>query len=81
MNTTTIPCGPGTRAKFNLAAQIGVYGGYPAPYDNAAMAELLGPNDPIGTMTVRVLIDGWTPEEAIDEADEFSKRLFDKYFG
>lgn len=75
-----LPMWTGKRAQFNLAANIGVYGGYPAPYDNAAMAELLGPNDPIGTMTVRVLIDGWTPEEAIDEADEFSKRLFEKYF-
>ena len=70
----------GTRAQFNLAANIGVYGGYPAPFDTAAMAELLGPNDPIGTMTVRVLVDGWSPEEAIDEADEFSKRVFSKYF-
>ncbi len=74
------PMWTGTRAQFNLAANIGVYGGYPAPYDNAAMAELLGPNDPIGTMTVRVLIDSWSPEEAIDEADEFSKRVFSKYF-
>jgi hypothetical protein len=75
-----LPMWTGKRAQFNLAANIGVYGGYPAPYDNAAMAELLGPNDPIGTMVVRVLIDGWTPEEAIAEADEFSKRVFEKYF-
>jgi ABC-type glycerol-3-phosphate transport system substrate-binding protein len=74
------PMWTGKRAQFNLAANIGVYGGYPAPYDNAAMAELLGPNDPIGTMTVRVLIDGWTPEEAIAEADEFSKKVFEKHF-
>ena len=75
------PMWTGTRAQFNLAANIGVYAGYPAPFDNAAMAEVRGPNDPVGTMTVRVLIDDWTPEEAIDEADEFSKRVFDKYFG
>jgi hypothetical protein len=31
-------------------------------------------------MVVRVLIDGWSPEEAIIEADEFSKRAFEKYF-
>jgi hypothetical protein len=31
-------------------------------------------------MVVRVLIDGWTPEEAIAEADEFGKRVFEKYF-
>jgi len=74
------PMWTGKRAQFNLAANIGVYGGYPAPHDNAAIAELFGPNDPIGTMVVRVLIDGWTPEEAIDEADEFSKRVFEKYF-
>jgi ABC-type glycerol-3-phosphate transport system substrate-binding protein len=74
------PMWTGKRAQFNLAANIGTYGGYPAPYDNAAMAELGGPNDPIGTMTVRVLIDGWTPEDAIAEADEFSKRVFEKYF-
>lgn len=76
----SLPMWTGKRAQFNLAANIGVYGGYPAPYDNAAMAELNGPNGPIGSMMVRVLIDGWTPEEAIDEADEFSKRVFEKYF-
>jgi ABC-type glycerol-3-phosphate transport system substrate-binding protein len=74
------PMWTGKRAQFNLAANIGVYPGYPAPYNNAAMAEVGGPNDPIGTMTVRVLIDGWTPEEAIAEADEFAKRVFEKYF-
>ncbi|MCC9077816.1 extracellular solute-binding protein [Litorilinea aerophila] len=75
-----LPMWTGKRAQFNLAAQLGVYGGYPAPYDNAAMADLLGPNDPIGTMTVRVLLDGWTPEEAILEADQFSKDVFRRYF-
>lgn len=70
------------RGAFNLAAQTGVYPGYPAPYDNAAMAELNGgPNQPIGTMMVRVLVDGWTPEEAIAESDAFAKRVFEKYFG
>jgi hypothetical protein len=39
-----------------------------------------GPNAPVGSMIVRVLIDGWTPEEAIAEADEFGKRVFEKYF-
>ena len=76
-----LPMWTGTRAAFNLAAQIGVYGGYPAPYDNAAMAELTGgPEAPVGSMIVRVLIDGLTPEEAILEADEFSKRVFEKYY-
>lgn len=76
-----LPMWTGTRAAFNLAAQIGVYGGYPAPYDNAAMAELTGgPEAPVGSMVVRVLIDNYTPEEAILEADEFSKRVFEKYY-
>lgn len=75
-----LPMWEGKRAAFNLAAQIGTYGGYPAPYDNAAMAELNGPNEPTGSMMVRVLIDGWTPEEAIAESDEFAKRVFEKYF-
>ena len=76
-----LPMWTGTRAAFNLAAQIGVYGGFPAPYDNAAMAELTGgPEAPVGSMVVRVLIDGYTPEEAILEADEFSKRVFEKYY-
>jgi len=71
----------GKRGAFNLAAQIGVYGGYPAAQSNPAMAELgSSPNAPVGTMMVRVLIDGWTPEEAIAESDEFSKRVFAKYF-
>lgn len=75
-----LPMWTGKRAAFNLAAQIGTYGGYPAPYDNAAMSELNGPDSPVGSMMVRVLIDGWTPEEAIDEADAFSKNVFSKYF-
>ncbi|MEM7129480.1 MAG: extracellular solute-binding protein [Chloroflexota bacterium] len=74
------PMWEGKRGAFNLAAQIGTYGGYPAPFDNAAMSELNGPNEPTGSMMVRVLIDDWTPEEAIAEADEFAKRLFEKYF-
>jgi ABC-type glycerol-3-phosphate transport system substrate-binding protein len=75
-----LPMWTGKRAQFNLAANIGVYSGYPAPYDNAAMAELNGPNGPVGTMMVRVLIDGWTPEQAIEEADAFAKDVFSKYF-
>lgn len=76
-----LPMWTGKRAAFNLAAQIGTYGGYPAPYDNAAIAELTGsPDAPVGSMVVRVLIDGWDPERAILEADEFSKRVFAKYF-
>ena len=76
----TLPMWTGKRAQFNLAANIGIYGGYPAPYDNAAMSELNGPNGPIGSMMVRVLIDGWTPEDAIAEADAFAKDVFSKYF-
>lgn len=76
----TLPMWSGKRAAFNLAATKGVYPGYPAPYDNAAMAEVGGPNDPVGSMTVRVLIDGWAPDKAIDEADKFVKGVFAKYF-
>ena len=75
-----LPMWKGKRAAFNLAAQIGTYGGYPAPYDNAAMAEVNGPDAPIGSMMVRTLIDGWTPDKAIDEADTFAKQVFAKYF-
>lgn len=76
-----LPMWEGKRAAFNLAAQIGSYPGYPAPFDNAAISELNGsPDSPIGSMVVRVLIDGWSPEEAIAEADSFSKRVFQKYF-
>ena len=76
----TLPMWTGKRAKFNEAAQSGVYGGFPAPYDNVAMAESGGPNDPVGTMTVRVLIDGWEPARAIEETDTFVKGVFAKYF-
>lgn len=75
-----LPMWEGKRAAFNLAAQIGTYGGYPAPYDTAAMAELGSADPPIGSMVVRVLIDGWTPEDAIAEADAFAKRVFEKYY-
>jgi hypothetical protein len=78
----TLPMWEGKRAQFNQAANIGVYSGYPAPYDNAAMADLnnVGSNAPIGTMMVRVLIDGWTTEDAINESDEFAKQVFARYF-
>jgi len=76
----TLPMWTGKRAAFNLAAQIGVYGGYPAPYDNAAMAELGSADPPVGSMVVSVLLDGKTPEEAIIEADTFAKRVFEKYY-
>ena len=77
----SLPMWEGKRSAFNLAAQIGVYPGYPAPFDNAAISELSGsPDSPVGSMVVRVLIDGWTPEDAVAEADEFSKRTFSKYF-
>lgn len=78
----TLPMWEGKRAQFNQAANIGIYGGYPAPYDNAAMSELgsSDSNSPEGKMMVRVLIDGWTPEDAIAETDEFAKRTFEKYF-
>lgn len=75
-----LPMWTGTRAAFNLAAQVGTYGGYPAPFDNAAMAELGSADPPIGTMVVRVLVDGISPEQAIAEADEFAKRVFEKYY-
>lgn len=77
----TLPMWTGKRAQFNQAANIGVYGGYPAPFDNAAMAELNGgPNAPVPTMVIRVLVDGWSPEEAIAESDEFARDVFSKYF-
>ncbi len=75
-----LPMWTGKRAQFNLAANIGVYGGYPAPYDNAAMAEANSTIFPIGTIMVRVLLDGWTPERAIEEADTQLKDVFAKYF-
>jgi hypothetical protein len=34
----------------------------------------------VGTMTVRVLIDGWEPRKAVEEADTFVKGVFAKYF-
>ena len=46
------------------------------------MADLnnVGSNAPDGTMMVRVLIDGWTIEDAIAESDEFAKQVFSRYF-
>jgi ABC-type glycerol-3-phosphate transport system substrate-binding protein len=75
-----LPIWEGKRSEFNTAANIGVYPGYPAPFDNAAISELNGPNAPVGSMTVRVLIDDWRPDEAIDEADAFARRVFQKHF-
>ena len=76
----TLPMWTGKRAQFNQAANIGVYGGFPAPYDNAAMAEANSSIFPIGSMMVRVLLDGWTAEDAIAEADTQLKDIFSKYF-
>ncbi len=70
----------GKRGAFNQAVRVGVYPGYPAPYDNAAMAEAGGVNDPVGNIVVRVLIDGWDNAKALDETDKRTKEIFAKYF-
>ena len=66
------------RAGFLEAAKTGVLSGYPGKR-TPALAEL-GTYTPMLTMILRVIVDKWTPEQAIDEMDKVAQEIFTKHF-
>lgn len=65
------------RAGFLEAAKTGVLSAHPSPITPAS-SELLSRN-PTLAMVLRVIIDGWTPEEAIAEAETVAEDIYSKY--
>jgi multiple sugar transport system substrate-binding protein len=66
------------RAGFLEAAKTGVLDGYPGR-PNPALAEL-GTYTPMLTMILRVIVDKWTPEQAIDEMDKLAQDIYKKHY-
>lgn len=66
------------RKGFLDAAKSGVLGGYPGT-PTTAQAEL-GTRMPVATMIVRIAVDKWTPEQAMDEADQVARDVYGKYY-
>jgi ABC-type glycerol-3-phosphate transport system substrate-binding protein len=66
------------RKGFLEAAKTGVRGGYPG-HDTPASAEL-GTRTPWLTMATRMVVDGWTPTQAMEELDQIARDVYSKYF-
>jgi ABC-type glycerol-3-phosphate transport system substrate-binding protein len=66
------------RAGFLDAAKNGVLGGYPGPL-TVAYSEL-DTFVPCTSMVLRVIVDGWTVDEAIEEAEQVAKEIYAKYY-
>ncbi len=64
-------------AGFLEAAKTGVLGGYPGPITPASTE--LNTRNPSLTMVLRVVVDGWTKEEAIAEAQQVATDIYSKY--
>lgn len=64
-------------AGFLEAARTGVLGGHPGPITPAS-AEL-GTRNPSLTMVLRVIIDGWTIDRAVEEAEQVATDIYSKY--
>lgn len=64
-------------AGFLDAARTGVLGGHPGPITPAS-AEL-GTRNPSLTMVLRVVVDGWTIDEAVEEAEQVATDIYSKY--
>ncbi len=65
------------RAGFLDAAKNGVLAGYPGPI-TPAFAEL-DSLMPSTSMVLRVIIDGWTVDEAVEEAEQVALDVYSKY--
>jgi hypothetical protein len=65
------------RAGFLEASKTGILTGYPGPV-TAAASELASRNPTLG-MVLRVIIDGWTIEQAIEEAEQVATDIYSKY--
>jgi ABC-type glycerol-3-phosphate transport system substrate-binding protein len=66
------------RAGFLEAAKTGVLDGYPGT-PTPAYSEL-GTRLPVISMILRVIIDKWTPDKAIDELDQVARDVFRKHY-
>jgi ABC-type glycerol-3-phosphate transport system substrate-binding protein len=66
------------RKGFLDAAKTGVISGYPGQ-PTEARAEL-GTRTPFISMAARMVVDGWTPDQAIDEMDKIAKDVYSKYY-
>lgn len=65
------------RAGFLDAAKNGVLTGYPGPLNSAASE--LDTLVPATSMVLRVIIDGWSVDEAIEEAEQIVTDTYGKY--
>jgi multiple sugar transport system substrate-binding protein len=65
------------RAGFLEASKTGILTGYPGPVTPAASE--LGSRNPTLAMVLRVIIDGWTIEQAVEEADQVANDIYSKY--
>lgn len=66
------------RKGFLDAAKTGVIAGYPGEPTEAA-AEL-GTQVPFLTMCIRMVVDKWTPDQAMDELDKVARQIYGKYY-
>jgi ABC-type glycerol-3-phosphate transport system substrate-binding protein len=66
------------RAGYLEAAKTGILAGYPG-VPTPAQAEL-GTRMPVATMIVRIAVDNWTAEQAMDEADQVARDVYGKYY-
>src|SRR5207244_12516753 len=62
------------RKGFLDAAKTGVIAGYPGE-PTQANAEL-GTRVPFLTMAIRMVVDKWTPEQAMDELDKIARDIY-----
>jgi multiple sugar transport system substrate-binding protein len=65
------------RAGFLEAAKTGVLAAHPGPITPASSE--LGSRNPTLAMVLRVVIDGYTVEEAIEEAEQVALDIYSKY--
>ena len=66
------------RKGFLDAAKSGVISGYPGP-PTPARSEL-GSRVPFITLAVRMVVDKWTADQAIDELDKVARDVYGKYY-
>lgn len=66
------------RAGFLEAAKTGIMGGYPGPLTPAS-AEL-DSRVPTISMILRVLVDKWSIDQAVEEAEKVAKDIYGKYY-
>jgi hypothetical protein len=66
------------RKGFLDAAKTGILDGYPGePTD--AFTEL-GSRVPFLTMAIRMVVDNWSIDQAMDEADKVARDVYSKYY-